>query len=54
MNLAANNCRAEYVGVLPIIVTELKLRNIQRHIFGANFVETADDAALEDAPKPFS
>jgi hypothetical protein len=42
------------VTVEPIIISELKLRDIQRHVFGAYLMERADDAALEDAPKPFN
>lgn len=30
-----------------IVVAELKLRNIERHIFGAHFMERADHAAFE-------
>jgi len=39
------------VGVVPIVVAELKLSNVQRHVFGADLVERADNAALEDRPE---
>jgi hypothetical protein len=45
--------RSENVRVLPVIVTELELGNIQRHIFSAHFVKCADDAALENRPEAF-
>lgn len=37
-----------------MVVTELKLRHVQRHIFGADLVERTDDTALEDAPEAFN
>src|ERR1700730_4628459 len=45
--------RSEDVCVLPIIVTELELGNIQRHVLAAHFVECANHAALENRPKAF-
>jgi hypothetical protein len=33
--------RAEYVRVLTVIIAELELRNMQRQVFAAYFVETA-------------
>src|SRR6266540_4961038 len=50
---ASRNRRPENVRILAVIVAELKFRNIQRHIFAADFVERADDAALEDRPEAF-
>lgn len=52
--LASRNRCAENIGVEAIIVAELELCNIQRHVFAADFVEAADDAALEDRPKSFN
>src|ERR1700733_3475204 len=46
--------RSENVGVLPVVVPELKLRDVERHIFLADFVERADHAAFEDDPKSFN
>jgi hypothetical protein len=51
---APTDCRSEDVRVVPIVISELKLRDVQRHIFGANFVKAADDTALEDGPKTFN
>jgi hypothetical protein len=39
---------SEYVRVLPVIIAELELGNMERQIFAAQFVECADHAALED------
>lgn len=51
MSLATSNNAAEDICIATIVVAELKLRNVQRHIFGADFVERAHYAALKDAPK---
>src|ERR1700730_4812622 len=48
---ASLNCRSENVRVLPVVITELKLGNIEWHIFPAHFVERADNTALEDRPE---
>ena len=45
------NRRSENVGVMPIIVAELKLRDVQRQVLFAHVVERTDHAAFEDAPK---
>ncbi len=47
------NRGSEDIPVLAIVITELKLCHVQRHVFFANLVESADDAALEDGPKAF-
>jgi hypothetical protein len=44
----------EHVGIATVVIPELKFRDVKRHIFGADFVEASDDAALEDAPKAFN
>lgn len=49
--LASLNRRSENVGIEAVVITELKLRNIQRQIFLADLMIAADDAALEDAPE---
>jgi hypothetical protein len=49
--LAASNRLPENVRVLAIVVAELEFRDIQRHIFFADFVERADYAAFENRPK---
>jgi hypothetical protein len=45
--------RSENIGVLPIVISELELGDIERHIFAAHFVECADNAAFEDRPEAF-
>jgi len=45
--------RAEYVRVLSVVVSELKLSNVQRHIFGAHFVELQPIYAT-GAAEPFA
>jgi hypothetical protein len=46
--------RSENVRVLPVVIAELELSNIERHVFAAHFVECADHAALEDRPETFN
>ena len=45
---ASFNRRSEDVRVLAIIVAELELGDVERHVLGADLVECADNAALED------
>jgi len=42
---------AKDVRVRPIIIAELELGNIERHIFAAHFVERADHSAFENRPE---
>src|ERR1700675_3897802 len=49
--LASVYRRSEDVGVEAVIVTELKLRDIERKIFCADLVECANHATLEDRPE---
>ena len=49
--LTAIDCCSKNVFVLPVVVAELKLRDIQRQVLGADLVEGADHAALEDRPE---
>jgi len=51
MTLASPNRRSEDVRILSVVVAELKFRDIERHIFATDLVETADDAALKDRPE---
>ena len=53
-HLAPFNRRAENVVVEPIIVSELKLRNVKWQVFRADLVERTNDTALENAPKAFN
>jgi hypothetical protein len=48
---ASLDCRSEDVRVSPVVISELELGNIERHIFAAHFVERADNATLEDRPE---
>ncbi len=41
----------EDVHVFPVVIAELKLGNVQRHIFGANLVIGAHDTTLKQRPK---
>ncbi len=41
-DLASACRRSEHVGVEAVVVAELKLRNVQRHIFGTHLTERAD------------
>ena len=43
--------RSENVHVLSVVVTELELGNVERHILGADLVERADHAALHQGPE---
>src|SRR5262245_6189210 len=45
---------SEDVRVVPIVVTELKFRDVQRHVFCTHLVERTDHAALEDTPETFN
>ena len=54
MSLTARNRRSENIIVEAVVVSELKLRDIQRQIFAADFVEATDDSALEDRPEAFN
>jgi len=44
-------CRAENIRVVPIVVAELKFGDVERQIFAADLVETADDATLQQRPE---
>ena len=48
-----NRC-SENVAIEAVVVSELKLRDVQRQIFLADLVEATDNSALEDAPKAFN
>jgi hypothetical protein len=52
--LASAYRRSEDISVVPIVIPELKLGNIQRQILGTDFMEAADYAAFEDAPEAFN
>jgi hypothetical protein len=48
---ASLNRRSENIPIFAIIIAELELGDIERHIFPAHFVERADNAALENRPE---
>ncbi len=48
------NSRSENVRILPVIVAELKLRDVQRYVLAADLVEASHDPALEDRPETFN
>jgi hypothetical protein len=50
---ASSYCFAKNVGILSIVVAELKLIQVQRQIFLADVVIGADDATLEQRPEAF-
>jgi hypothetical protein len=53
MVLASPNCCPEDVRILTVVIAELELGDIQRHILPAHFVECSGDATLEDRPEAF-
>ena len=44
----------KHIRIKAVVVAELKFRDVKRHIFCRHFVERADHATLEDAPKAFN
>ena len=54
IHLATIDRRSEDVRVHAVVVPELELGNIERHVFTADLVEGSDDAALEDRPEAFN
>jgi len=50
---ASLDCHAENVGIFAVVIPELKLRDVQRHVFGAHLVERTDHTTLEDRPETF-
>ena len=52
--LASSNCLTENVSVLPVVVPELKLGDVERQIFLADLVECSDHPALNQRPETFN
>lgn len=48
------NGLAENVRIVPIIITELKLGDVERHVLGGDLVKRANNAAFEDRPETFN
>ena len=42
---------SEYIRVLTIVIAELELGNIERHVFAAHFMERSNYTAFEDRPE---
>ena len=53
MTSASSNSASENVFIVPVVVPELELSDVERKIFGANLVERADHAALHQRPEAF-
>jgi hypothetical protein len=51
---ATRYSRTEDVGVIAIVVTELKFGNVERHILATDLVEGADNAAFHQRPETFN
>src|SRR5713226_3059948 len=51
---AASKRNLEDFKVVPIAVAELEFRDIERQVLGADLVERAGNASLEDGPEPFN
>jgi hypothetical protein len=45
---------SENIGIKAIVIAELEFRDVQREVFGADLVERADNAPLEDRPEAFN
>jgi len=54
MQSTSGDSRSKNIRIGAVIVPELKLRDVERKIFGTDFVERADYATLEDRPKTFN
>src|SRR5258708_4271451 len=52
--LATSDPFADDVLILPVVVAELELSDVERQVLGADFVERADHASLEDRPEAFN
>src|SRR5579884_819292 len=44
----------EGIGIVPVVVPELKFIDVERHVGAADVVEIADDPALEHRPEAFN
>jgi hypothetical protein len=42
------------IRVHPVVIPELKFRNVQRHVLGADLVKRADNAALHQRLETFN
>jgi hypothetical protein len=53
-SLASLDGLTEDIGVLPVVIPELKLGDVQMQILFADLVESPDDPALQDRPEAFN
>ncbi len=53
MTSAFLNRRSENILVHPVVIAELELGDIERHVFFADLMEASDDTALENRPEAF-
>lgn len=51
---ASANSFTKNVGIVPVIIPELKFRNVERKVFAADLVIGANDPALDEAPESFN
>ena len=52
LSASADRC-AEDIRISPIVVTELKFRDVERHVLRTLRVQCAHHATLEDRPEAF-
>lgn len=50
--LTSANHRPKDIRIGAVVIAELKLRNVQQQILGADLAERADNAAFENRPEP--
>ena len=48
------DCLAENVLVVPIVVAELELGDVEGHVFFADLMKRTDDPTLKDRPETFN
>ena len=54
VKLSPADRRAEDIGVMPVVISELKLGNVERQTLCADFVKRANHAMFQDRPKAFN
>ena len=54
IDLATRDSHSKNIGVVAVVVPELKFGDVERKIFLADFVIAANDATLEDRPEAFN
>jgi hypothetical protein len=50
---ASADSLAKDIGIISIVVSELKLGDVERHVPGRNLMECADHATFEDRAEAF-